>query len=523
MSVDMGRPEASGGERRMSDGYRRVFLPLWAAMVALQSGLLIHDVGAAWIISQQTESRSIVALAQTASALPFFLLALPAGALADMVERRRLAQAAAFVLSGLSLAIALAGASGALNVPLLLLASFVNGCCNAAFTPAWQAMTPELVEGERLPGALALNSLGINIARSTGPLISGLLLFASGPSAAFLFNALLYLAVGLAFLALAPRRTMPAAPETLVTAIRAGLVYARHEPGLQRVSLRAVCFFLFAASFWALAPVVVRDWFGGSSMMLGLMVGCVGVGAVLAAQSLKALRNRFDLDAIMFGAGLIASLALALAPLVPTAMVFALLHVALGFCWLLCFSSIHLAAQLRLTPWIRARGTAIYLIAVFGSLALGSLLAGLIADRLGTAATFWVAAGGLVAATLLARGRLTITASAPEKLVASAILPSAAPDLPQGRILIEIHYLPTPEAAVAVASALEQLRAARLRSGARRWSSVRVGPSIVERIEYDDGGALARSASRQLLRDAACETALLAMLERPPELILSAA
>ncbi|HEV7257692.1 MAG TPA: MFS transporter [Bosea sp. (in: a-proteobacteria)] len=517
MSVELNRSAASGGESGASDGYRRIFLPLWAAMVALQSGLLIHDVGAAWIISQQTESRSIVALAQTAAALPFFLLALPAGALADMVERRRLAQAAAFVLSALSLAVAVASASGTLSVPLLLTASFVNGCCNAAFTPAWQAMTPELVDGERLPGALALNSLGINVARSTGPLISGLLLFASGPSAAFLFNALLYLAVGLAFLMLAPRRTVPAAPESLTSAIRGGIAYARHEPGLQAVSLRAVCFFLFAASFWALAPVVVRDWFGGSSMMLGAMVGCVGVGAVLAAQSLKALRSRFDLDAIMFGAGLTASLALALAPLAPTATVFALLHVTLGFCWLLCFSSIHLAAQLRLTPWIRARGTAVYLIAVFGSLALGSFLAGLLADRFGMAAAFWIAAGGLAAATVVARRRLTIAAGAPEKLTPSVLLPAAILDAPKGPILVEIRYLPKPEAQAAAADALHGLRSARLRSGARGWSSVRCGSALVERIEYDDAAAMARAAARQLSGDARRETELLGRLEAPPQ------
>ncbi|MCU4178482.1 MFS transporter [Bosea sp. BH3] len=523
MSVELGRPATSGGERNASTDYRRVFLPLWAAMVALQSGLLIHDVGAAWIISQQTDSRSIVALAQTASALPFFLLALPAGALADMVERRRLAQAAAFVLSALSLAAAAASASGMLSVPLLLFASFVNGCCNAAFTPAWQAMTPELVSGERLPGALALNSLGINIARSTGPLLSGLLLFLSGPPAAFLFNALLYLAVGFAFVMLAPRRPVAAMTESLASAIRGGLAYVRHEPGLQVVSLRAVCFFLFAASFWALAPVVVRDWFGGSSMMLGIMVGCVGLGAVLAAQSLKALRSRFDLDAIMFGAGLAASVALALAPLAPTALAFAFLHIVLGFCWLLCFSSVHLAAQLRLTPWIRARGTAIYLIAVFGSLALGSFLTGLLADHFGMAAAFWIAASGLAIATPFAWRHLKIAAGAPEKLAASIILQATAAIAPTGPVLVEIRYTPKPGAVDAAMKALDRLRATRLRSGARHWSSAHTGDALVERIAYDDAAALKRSAARQLSGDAVREAELLDLLSAPPDVALPAA
>ncbi len=516
MGSELGVP-AGDAARRSAAQYSRVFLPLWGAMVALQSGLLIHDVGAAWLISRETESRGIVALAQTASALPFFLFALPAGALADMVERRRLAQMAAFVLAGLSLLVAAAALAGAITVPLLLFASFVNGCCNAAFTPAWQAMTPELVSGERLPGALALNSLGINIARSLGPLVSGLLLFVSGPEAAFLFNAALYLAVGLAFLLIAPRGVTVTSQEGLASAIRAGLAYARHDRGLQAVALRAVAFFLFAATFWALVPVVVRDWFGGTSIMLGVMVGCVGIGAIAAAQLLTRLRRRFDLDKIMLGAGLLAALALALVPLAPVPAALAGLHIVLGFCWLLSFSSIHLAAQLRLTPWIRARGTAIYLIAVFGSLALGSFVSGLLADRLGLSPTFWIAAAALALATLLAFRRLVIAVAAPARLARSALLPEP-PALPSADpVLVTITYVPKPCERQAAGLILARLRSARLRSGARGWTFEHADDGLRERVEYRDADALARSAARHQAPDVEDEAALMRLLVRPPE------
>lgn len=500
-----------------------VFLPLWAAMVALQSGLLIHDVSAAWIISHQTESRSIVALAQTASSLPFFLFALPAGALADMVERRKLAQAAAFVLALLSLVVALAALAGNASVPLLLFASFLNGCCNAAFTPSWQAMTPELVSIERLPGALALNSLGINIARSIGPLVSGLLLYISGPAAAFLFNSLLYLTVGLTFLAVAPRGAAVSAQESLLSAVCGGLAYARHERGLQAVALRAVAFFFFAATFWALAPVVVRDWFGGTSIMLGIMVGCVGLGAILAAQVLQRLRRDFDLDRIMLGAGLLAAVALALVPLAPVPAVLAALHAVLGFCWLLSFSSIHLAAQLRLTPWIRARGTAIYLISVFGSLALGSFTAGLSADRVGLPATFWLCAAALAAATLVAALRLRIAIDAPAKLARSTTLPDAAAFDPAAAAKVAITYEPRAGEEQAVLRALAALGEARLRTGASSWSAEAAGNTIVEHVAYGSAARLSRSAARHLSTDVEQETALLALLRAAPKAELSLA
>ncbi|WP_181832625.1 MFS transporter [Bosea caraganae] len=501
--------------------YLTVFLPLWVAMVALQSGLLIHDVGAAWIISRETESRSLVALAQTASALPFFLFALPAGALADMVERRRIVQAAAFGLAGLSLVVALAALSGTITVPLLLLASFVNGCCNAAFTPSWQAMTPELVSGERLQGALALNSLGVNIARSIGPLTSGLLLFAAGPAAAFLFNAVLYSAVALAFIMIAPRSAPMAAQESLLSAVRGGLAYVRHERGLQAVALRAVAFFIFAATFWALVPVVVREWFHGTSLMLGLMVGSVGLGAIIGARALKSLRRRFDLDQLMLGAGLLAALAMACVPLAPLPAALAALHAVLGFCWLLSFSSIHLAAQLRLTPWIRARGTAVYLISVFGSLAVGSFASGLLADHLGISVTFWLSAAGLLLATLAAFARLRIAIAAPVKLAHSAILPAVTVLDRDAAIMVTITYAPRDGEQQAAERVLSHLKAARLRTGARYWSSQRTGTLLVERIGYDSGERLGRSAMRHMAEDVAAEAELLGLLAEAPEIAIA--
>ena len=499
--------------------YRRLFLPLWVAMVAFQSGLLVHDVAAGWLLASGGASRSLVALAQTASSLPFFLCALPAGALADLVERRRVLQATAFLLSGASLLVALAVGLDAAPPALLLAASFLNGCANAAFAPTWQAITPELVDLPRLPGALALNSLGINVARSIGPLLSGVILAVAGAPAAFLFNAVLFAAVGCTFVFLAPRH--PVTPkESLGSAVRAGLAYATHDGGLQRVALRGVAFFLFASTFWALAPVVVHEWFAGTGLLLGVLVGSSGLGAVLAALLLKRLRAHFDLDGLMLGAGLAAAVALALVPLVPVFAVLVLLYGVLGFCWLISFSSIHLAAQLRLAPWIRARGSAVYLIAVFGSIAVGSFLAGLWADRLGVGGAYGVAAGCLCVATLAAYG-LRITAKVPVAQERSRLLPDGADAA--GPIQVRLLYpLPAGVDPAAARAALKALRPVRLRSGARGWSCAALDGSLEERIRYADGPALARAAARQTSADGLLEQRLLD-LAAPPSVVVAAA
>ena len=495
-----------------TDTYRSLFLPLWVCMVMLQSGLLIHDVSAAWLISGQTQTSSIVALAQTASTLPFFLLALPAGALADLISRGRIIRTVAFALSALSLGTAAAAATGTASIALLLSASFLNGCGNALFTPAWQALTPEIVTTQRLPGALALNSLGMNIARSIGPVVAGLILFASGPAAAFLFNAGLYALVGLVFLARTPARA-PRSRERLGAAMAGGIAYMRHDPQLQRIAVKATAFFFFASTFWALAPVIVHAFFAGTSLMLGLLVGMVGLGAVLAALLLKRLRARFDIDQLMLQAGLGGALALALVPAAPNLAVAAGLYAALGFCWLISFSSIHLAAQFRLTPWIRARGTSFYLIAVFGSVALGSALSGVVADAFGPTTAYLAAAAGLGLATL-AVAPLKITRAAPLPLAPSRILhPCGTQARPLSLI---IRYRPHPTAWPAAADALAALRNVRLRTGARDWSATRTASELQERLTFDDSTALAQAAERQTAEDAQLEARLLDLLLAPP-------
>ncbi|WP_226575632.1 MFS transporter [Acuticoccus sediminis] len=395
--------------------YRRVFLPLWGAAVGLQAGFLVHDVSAAWVITAAGGAASLVALAQTAATAPFFLLALPGGTLADLYGRARIIMIVAAVLSVVSATLAGVAAAGFAGPMLVLAVSLANGCGNALTTPAWQAMTPELIRGERLPGALALNSLGINIARSIGPVTAGFVLAWAGPPAAFALNAAFFAAVAATFGAVGLRASArPAASEGFWRALAGGARYVASERPLQVVALKATTFFFFAASFWALAPVVVAERLDGNGGMLGLMVGSAGVGAVTGWRILGALRRRLDLDGLMRLAGLVAAAALCLVPFAGHAAVFAGLQAALGFAWLIAFSSIHLAAQLRLPTWVRGRGTALYLIAIFGSMATGSALAGLVTDAAGLTVAYLVAGVGLLVATLVARRlKIAVTTASP--------------------------------------------------------------------------------------------------------------
>ena len=268
---------------------RPVFRSLWIAALVSNIGTWMQSMGAAWLMTELTQSPARVALVQAAQSLPLFLLALPAGALADIIDRRRqliAAQTWMLVFAGLLTATTFAG----LTTPgWLLLATFLIGCGAAATVPAFSASIQELVPRPELQAAVALNGLSINVSRAVGPALAGLIVVWSGTAMVFLLNTLSFLGVILALRAwkrLPTPGDMPA--ERLLGALRTGYRYARHAPLLQRVLLRALAFFPFASAVWALLPLVASRELGGDARLYGALLGCIGVGAVTAALLLPA-------------------------------------------------------------------------------------------------------------------------------------------------------------------------------------------------------------------------------------------
>ena len=277
-----------------------VFRALWVVTIISNVGTWMQNVAAAWLMTSLSQSSVMVALVQTATSLPVFFLALPAGALADVVDRRRLLL---LTQSWMLLMAMMLGALTLLNLTTpwtLLLLTFSLGIGAATNAPAWQSCMPELVPREDLPGAVALGSVGFNIARAVGPALGGLVIAAAGPGGAFVLNAISFVGVLAVLYRWQHTREQNALPaERFVGAIRAGLRYARHAPELQAVLVRAGAFILCGAALWALLPLRSKNELGYGATGYGALLGCLGAGALIGAGVLPALRSRLANDAMI--------------------------------------------------------------------------------------------------------------------------------------------------------------------------------------------------------------------------------
>ena len=451
-----------------------VFRALWIATVVSNIGTWMHDVGAGWLMTSLSPDPLMVALVQAATTFPMFVLALPAGALADIVDRRRLllgAQLFGLVAAMTLAAITLAGFTTAW-ILLVFTAAIAMGAAFSA--PAFQAIVPELVPRPALQQAVALNSLGVNIARAIGPALGGLIIAASGPAAVFAANALSILGI-LAVLArwrrVAPDRHLPA--EHMVGAMRAGLRYALRAPELQVVLIRSVGFFLFASGLWALLPIIARRDLELGPLGYGGLLTFMGLGAITGAVLMPKLRGRMGANAITLAASIL--LAAAMAGL-SQASVFATAAAALfvaGLAWIAMMASLNGGAQATSPGWVKARALAIYLLVFQGSMAAGSTLWGSVASAIGVPSTLLVAAGLLTAASLILAWRFPLDRASTLDLAPSAHWPAPLVDgtveHDSGPVLVTIEYRVDPAKVSDFFVAMQEMRRIRRRDGAIHW------------------------------------------------------
>jgi MFS family permease len=466
-----------------------VFRGLWLAWLAANLTMWMNDVAAAWLMTTLTTSPVMVALVQTASTLPVFLLGLPSGALADILDRRRYFAATqlwvavnALLLAGLSLA-------GQLTAPLLLLLTFSNGIGLALRWPVFAAIVPQVVSKELLPQSLALNGIAMNLSRVIGPVLAGVLITAVSPAAVFVLNALLALvafALVLRWRGEAPR-TSALPGERFVGAMRAGLNYTMQSPRLKVVLLRIFLFFLQSTALIALLPLVARELHGGGPATFTVMLSCVGAGAVIAALYFPRWRARYDPDRFVLAGTLVHAALSTLIVAVPEIWVALPAMVVLGMAWISVANSLVVAAQQALPDWIRARGMSIYQMALMGGAAAGSLLWGQVAGWT-SVSTAVVSAAVLGVVVVLATRRLSVvSAQTPDfSPVALRGLPpvaiAVAPE--EGPVMVTIEYLIEPARAEAFATVMQRTRRARLRQGALSWGLFRDVARPGRYIEY---------------------------------------
>lgn len=454
----------------------RAFALLWTATLVSNIGTWMHDVSAAWLMTSLSPSPLVVALVQAATTAAMALFALPAGALADLFDRRRLLMGLVVFKAALAFVLGLLTISGLVDAWSLLLVTFLLGVGSALMAPVWQSIVPSLVPRTDLKAAVALNSLGINIARAIGPAVGGLLIVTAGVASAFFLNALSELVVLAALLIWRPAAAPPqrTSPEGFLSAMAAGLRYAAHAPALKIVLVRAAAFFLFASAFWALVPLVVRVSLGGDASLYGLVVGAVGVGAVAGALALPHADRRWGPDRLVQLGSLGTAGVLVVLALVPVHAVAIGAGFVAGIAWISVLSSLNVAAQAALPDWVRGRGLSIYGLVFFGAMTIGAIVWGLAAQAFGVSVALVAAAAGLAGGIpLLTSHKLGATAEDltpaghwPDPTLAVSVLPDDGP------VLVTIAYRVAPEKAEAFMAAVRRLSDARRRDGAYQWQLV---------------------------------------------------
>jgi MFS family permease len=392
-----------------------VYRELWLAFTVSTIGTWVHDVATAWLMTRMAPEPIFVGLIATAETIPPLLLALPAGALADRIDRRRLLL---LTQSWMAVSAAVLGLLTwwGLASPLLLLGlTFTLSLGSALNGPAWHAVIPELVPSRDVPSAVALNSVAFNLARAVGPALGGLLIAAYGSASAFVVNAVSFLGV----IAVLYRWQRPAhAPDTspvrFLDAMAVGPRAARNVPALRAVLIRSGLFIVCASGFWALLPAVANQGLETNAFGYGLLLGCLGFGAVLAASLLARLRRRWSADALVTAGMAVFALVLVATAWARQGIVLAPFLVLGGSAWLIIWANLNASAQLSIASSVRARAMSVYILVFFAGVAAGSALWGWVATALGLPVALLGCAGGILCG-LSVRPRLTPQSSAAEE------------------------------------------------------------------------------------------------------------
>ncbi|QRM57615.1 MFS transporter [Sinorhizobium sp. BG8] len=451
---------------------QRVFAVLWIATVVGNTGSFIRDVASSWLVTDLSASPAAVAMVQAAATLPIFLLAIPAGVLSDILDRRKFLLFIQFLLASVSITLLLLSASGLQSITSLVALTFVGGIGAALMAPTWQAIVPELVARQDVKSAVALNSLGINISRAIGPAAGGLILASFGAAVTYGVDVISYVFVIAALVWWKrPAAADDALSERFLGAFRAGLRYAKASHELHVVLLRAAVFFAFSSSVWALLPLVARNLLGGDAGFYGILLGAVGVGAIGGALLMPRLRLRFDADGLLLGAAVVTALVMGVLSLAPAKWVAVLVLLALGGAWITALTTLNGAAQSILPNWVRGRSLAVYLTVFNGAMTAGSLAWGAVAQMLGISTTLVIGAVGLFIAGIvfhvikLPKGEADLVASNhwPEPFIAETV------EHDRGPVLVLIEYRVDAADRPAFLDALFRLSGERRKDGAYGW------------------------------------------------------
>lgn len=449
-----------------------VFRMLWITWFMANACMWMNDVAAAWMMTSLTTSPLWVALVQTASTLPVFLLGLPSGALADGLDRKR-------YLLFTQIWVAVVGATlsafvffGGMSPLLLLILTFANGVGLAMRWPVFSAIVPELVPRTQLPAAMALNGVSMNASRIVGPLLAGALIASAGSAWVFLLNAVLsVMAAVIISRWKREHKPNPLGRERLGTAMRVGMQYVAQSYHLKGVLLRISIFFFNSTAMTALLALLARGMQGGGAGTFTVLLASMGAGAVASAAFLPRLRRRYPRDGLVLRSTSVQAGAMVMIGMTDQIWLAVPTMFLSGAAWITSANTLGVSIQMGLPDWVRARGMSMYQMAIMGSSALGAALWGQVATWTSVPVSLFLGAGALLGLMVLAN-RLMPDAGLEDDLTPKRIF--AAPQIqappPHGHVMVMIEYRIDPARAAEFRQLmLGEARRSRLRHGALSW------------------------------------------------------
>jgi predicted MFS family arabinose efflux permease len=450
------------------------FTVIWTATLVSNVGGWMYSAASGWLMTSLNPDPLIVALVQAASSLPICLFAIPAGALADIFDKRRYLIAVESLYTAVAALYAAIVGFGLATPGNLLGFTLLIGAAGALTGPAWQAVVPRLVPKDDLSAAIAANSVGVNISRALGPALGGAIISGLGIVAPFWLNAISNLGIVGALLwwreARGPRTLLPA--ERFGRAVLTGLRHARHNPHLCGTLARAVGFFLFASAYWALLPLIARQQIAGGPSLYGVLLGAIGAGAVGGAFFLPWLNSKLGPDRLMALGAIGQASAMVLYGFAREPAPALLASAIAGASWIAALATLSVSAQVALPDWVRGRGLALYTTVFFGCLTLGSAVWGEVAEWVGLPIAHFLAAAGAVAAIPVTwRWKLQTGAGVDLSPSMHWPAPIATRTIAQDRgpVLVMVEYHILPKDRTAFLKALARLEHERRRDGAYAW------------------------------------------------------
>ncbi len=480
-----------------------VFRNIWWTSLISNFGQLILGVGAAWEMTRLTTSPSMVAMVQTAMLLPLMLVAVPAGAIADMFDRRKVAMIGLTIAMGFGAIFTALAVAGMVTPWVILIFCFLIGAGVALYVPAWQSSVPEMVPSDQIPAAIALGSISFNLARSFGPAVGGLIVLAAGAQAAFAINAIFYLPLFVAYLLWA-RQHVPARlpPERIDRAIVSGVRYVANSRPIRTVLMRIFLLGLVSATASALAPLIAKELLGGDASIFGILLGSSGVGAVVGAMLIEPIRARFGIERSTQILAVVSGVALVVVGLSRSLPITCLGMMITGGASIISISLLNVSVQLTAPRWVTARALSLFSSAMMGGIAIGSLFWGMIATRYAIDVAVMASGIGMLLLPLIT-ARLPLpqpqTTGSEQVELGNQMAVGLALTMRSGPVVIEVDYDVDPDQSRDFYDAMRAVQRLRMRNGGFNWSLSRdiAAPDLwTERFECPTWGDYLRLRDR---------------------------